>query len=247
MKRAASLSTVCAHRVTTACEFCARVTVVCAVPVDAVWHLARRANAAGAHFLQISTDYVFDGTSPPYTEDSPPRPLSAYGRLKLRGEYAALAAHGRAVVLRVPVLYGPSSDVAESAITAFARNVAAAEACTLDDWQIRVPTYTPDVAATVANILTAQLRGDVPGLAHGGIFHYSSPDKFTRYSVAVAIGRLLGKGTEHIASDPSPPPGAPRPRDAFLDSSKLAALGLAAPCTPFAVGMSDTLAGLSTL
>jgi hypothetical protein len=70
-----------------------------------------------------------------------------------------------------------------------------------------------------------------------GIYHYGSNDKFTRYKLCVTIGGLLGLPTGHVTGDPAPPPGAPRPHDAFLHSGKLAAAGLAAPCVPFEEGM----------
>lgn len=42
--------------------------------------------------IYVSTDYVFDGTSPPYTEESKPNPLNKYGELKLEGEIAVQSA-----------------------------------------------------------------------------------------------------------------------------------------------------------
>ncbi|MEI2729508.1 MAG: NAD(P)-dependent oxidoreductase [Candidatus Nanopelagicales bacterium] len=54
--------------------------------------LARRCNEIGAKLVQISTDYVFDGTAPdPYQEGAQPNPQSAYGRTKLAGEWAVRA------------------------------------------------------------------------------------------------------------------------------------------------------------
>ena len=161
---------------------------------------------------------------------------SAYGRLKLRAEYAALASHANAIVLRVPVLYGPCTDVAESAVTTFARNVIAAEACVLDDWQVRVPTYTPDIALTLVNVVAAAVAGE-SALRSGTILHYSSPEKFTRYTLALLIGQLLGLPTSHISGNPAAPSGAPRPHDATLATARLTSLGLAAPSTPLVDGL----------
>lgn len=42
--------------------------------------------------LYISTDYVFDGTSPPYSESDTPNPLNTYGKTKLQGEIVTLKA-----------------------------------------------------------------------------------------------------------------------------------------------------------
>ena len=60
--------------------------------------------------ISISTDYVFDGTSPPYLPDDAPAPLNAYGRSKLDGERALLASDPMSCVLRLPLLFGPFTD-----------------------------------------------------------------------------------------------------------------------------------------
>lgn len=46
--------------------------------------------AIGAFLIYISSDYVFDGTNPPYTEEDIPNPLNLYGKTKLDGEKAVL-------------------------------------------------------------------------------------------------------------------------------------------------------------
>jgi len=124
-----------------------------------------------------------------------------------------------------------------------------------------VPTYTPDIAQTLANVCKAMLHNAAAAAAAGaatdaaasaaalseqeklgGIFHYSSDDCLTRYSIATAIAEVLGVPHAHITSDAAPPPGAPRPKDAKLDCSKLKALGLAHECTPFKAAMAEVLA-----
>ena len=60
-----------------------------AANADAARHLARAARTHGARLVQISTDYVFDGSaSDPYPEDAVAAPTSAYGRTKALGEEA---------------------------------------------------------------------------------------------------------------------------------------------------------------
>lgn len=70
------------------------------------------------HFmLYISTDYVFDGTSPPYKPLDEPNPLNKYGKSKLAGEQAMQVYHPDGGILRIPILYGNVEYLKESAVT----------------------------------------------------------------------------------------------------------------------------------
>jgi dTDP-4-dehydrorhamnose reductase len=70
--------------------------------------LAAAAREAGARFVQISTDYVFDGSgSGPYREDRPTAPIGAYGRSKCAGEEGVRAASPDHVVIRTAWVYSP--------------------------------------------------------------------------------------------------------------------------------------------
>ena len=72
---------------------------------DMAAHMATAARARDAAFAFISTDAVFDGERGGYDETSEPNPVNAYGRSKLAGERAVLAAHPRAIILRTNI-YG---------------------------------------------------------------------------------------------------------------------------------------------
>src|ERR671928_499115 len=71
--------------------------------------LATAARLAGASFVQISTDYVFDGRKEEgfYTQRDDPHPLSAYGASKLEGERRAQIASARTTVVRSGWIFGP--------------------------------------------------------------------------------------------------------------------------------------------
>src|SRR5690606_3125371 len=81
---------------------CAAMTQVdlCETEKDACWKvnaeavdtLARQCRQTGAHFIQVSTDFIFDGEDGPYREDARPNPLSFYGKSKQAGENAARGA-----------------------------------------------------------------------------------------------------------------------------------------------------------
>jgi dTDP-4-dehydrorhamnose reductase len=72
----------------------------------AVGNLAIAAKQAGASIVQISTDYVFDGTaSRPYAEDDPMAPVSAYGKSKAAGETILRTTGVDGVIFRTSWLY----------------------------------------------------------------------------------------------------------------------------------------------
>jgi dTDP-4-dehydrorhamnose reductase len=74
----------------------------------AAGEVAAAACGAGAMMVQISTDYVFDGSSlEPYDEHAPTAPLGSYGRSKLEGEVAAREAHPDCIVVRTAWVYSP--------------------------------------------------------------------------------------------------------------------------------------------
>ena len=76
------------------------------INAEAPGAMAQWAAAHGALLIHYSTDYVFDGESPtPYPVDAPTAPLSAYGRSKLAGEQAVLAAGGHSLIFRTAWVY----------------------------------------------------------------------------------------------------------------------------------------------
>ena len=56
--------------------------------------LAEESARLGFNFIHISTDYVFDGTSPPYKPEDKPNPLNVYGEHKLAAEEVLRRGHG---------------------------------------------------------------------------------------------------------------------------------------------------------
>lgn len=84
--------------------------------VDVTHNLAKLAFDLNAIFIYISTDYVFDGTLPPYEIHDVPNPLNEYGKAKYEGEIAAINVNPGSIVLRVPVLYGRATSRNESAV-----------------------------------------------------------------------------------------------------------------------------------
>lgn len=184
--------------------------------VTATQTLAEAAAEIGAKLLYISTDYVFDGTRPPYAVDAEPHPLNFYGRTKLAGEQVTLKASADHIVLRVPILYGEVETLEESPVTLMLHKLLDPTPVAEDHWAVRFPTYVGDIAAT--------LRNGLPTLGNAsGIYHFSGSEALTKFEMLQAMGNVLNLGTDHITPNPDPPAGAPRPKNSQLDISRLAA------------------------
>jgi dTDP-4-dehydrorhamnose reductase len=131
-----------------------------AVNATGAGNVAAAAARHGAAMILPSTDYVFDGRAGrAYSEDDAPAPLGAYGRTKLEGERAALAAHPAGVrVARTAWLYGSAGRNFVDTMLVLARDrdevtvVADQEGC---------PTWTRDLAAALEYLV-----GCPPGIYH---------------------------------------------------------------------------------
>mmetsp|Transcript_28797 Transcript_28797/g.51510 ORF Transcript_28797/g.51510 Transcript_28797/m.51510 type:complete len:300 (-) Transcript_28797:81-980(-) len=194
--------------------------------------------------VYLSTDYVFDGTNPPYKPKDATNPLQFYGQSKLQGEAAVLSGcPSRAAVLRVPVLYAKDPEgLEESAITVLASNVMRKDtAAKLDDWGKRYPTLVDDVAQCMSKMIEyeAVRKGSLTGIWHCGC----TAEVFTKFAVAKLMGEVLGLPTSHLSGDPNPPAGAPRPHDTKLDCSDLERLGLLPRMTPLREALPQVLGG----
>ncbi len=162
-----------------------------AINGSAVEFLADAANGAGALLVQISTDFVFDGSKrTPYEINDPTAPLSAYGRSKLAGEQAAAGAR-KHVVLRTAWLFGVHGPNFVEAI----RNQARKGTNPLRVVPLRVvnnqrgrPTYTPHLADAIVRV--ARLAHESAGAR--GIVHYADGPECTWFDFARAI---VGAGT----------------------------------------------------
>ncbi|MEW6343470.1 MAG: SDR family oxidoreductase [Paraburkholderia sp.] len=213
-----------------------------ALNVDAVRSVAEAARQHGAWVLSISTDYVFDGAHPPYRHDAQPSPLNAYGRSKLDGERALTETTDSGCVLRLPLLYGPIVDWAESAVTSLVPTIAAsasaspnARAAVMDAWAIRYPTFTPDVAHVIRQMLEQHARGDTIR----GIVQWSGDEPMTKYEIAIRLAEALQLDAR-LTPQHTPTDATPRPHNCHLASSRLEALGIGRR-TPFDVAIRQVL------
>lgn len=186
--------------------------------------IARCAAAYGGRTLYISTDYVFDGTQPPYLPDSIPNPLNAYGLSKRCGELAVLDAGPGTAVLRLPLLFGPTDDLAESAVTGVLVQAQAHAPLPVDDWAVRYPTSTSDVAAACRQMIAHWLDG----VDLSGIHHWSGNVPCSKYALSLRLARLAQLPPTLFMPVQPTPAEVPRPHDCHLAGATLARLGIEA-------------------
>ena len=145
--------------------------------------LGSAAKSAGAAFVHVSTDYVFDGTGPA-AETTEPNPLSVYGRTKLEGERRVLQVHPDALVLRMSAVFGWNRISAKTnSVTRILQGVEAGEEVRLFQDQRLTPTY----ARTAAQVLF-----DLAGGSAHGLFHVASRDCVSRLEMGQAVVEAFG-------------------------------------------------------
>ncbi len=182
--------------------------------------LARGATAAGAHLVQVSTDYVLSGdATAPYAEDAPLAPRSAYGRTKAAGEWAALAGAPGAAVVRVAYLYGAHGP---NFARTMARLAGEREQLTVVADQRGQPTWTVDAAQQIRLVGEGRLSG---------VWHATNAGEVTWAGFARAILAGLGLDPDRVrpittAEYPLP---APRPAYSVLGHDRWSAHGLPRP------------------
>ena len=204
--------------------------------VAATQHLVDACAKQKVFVLYISTDYVFDGKAPPHKPTYPPNPLNSYGRLKREGEKVVLQ-YPKSGVLRVPLLYGEVEWLGESSVTTLLEGVRKhPEPVKMSNYELRYPTYCPDVAMVIRQISEHHLSDP----AFTGVWHWSGADCMTKYAMATAIAEMFSLPHEHLSADDTPSGGVSRPYDSQLDCTELQKLGFGKQ-TPFSEGVKLVL------
>ncbi|EGF59858.1 dTDP-4-dehydrorhamnose reductase [Bacteroides fluxus] len=176
-------------------------------------YLASAAEACGAALIQVSTDYVFDGTGHiPYTEEMTPCPNSVYGSTKLDGERAVMEKCSRAMIIRTAWLY---SVYGNNFVKTMLRLGRERETLGVVFDQIGTPTYAKDLACVIFEAIN---HGIVPG-----IYHFSDEGVCSWYDFTLAIHRIAGISTCKVSPLHTDefPAKAPRPNYSVLDKTKI--------------------------
>ena len=147
-----------------------------AVNATGAQNLAIAAFESSAKLVQVSTDYVFDGSATsPYDEATPLNPISAYGRTKAEGERLALAANPDGTyIVRTAWLYGAGGPNFAKTMLRLAQSHDTVSVVTD---QLGQPTWTGDLARQIVELLDADAA---PGVYHATNSGEASWFEFTR-------------------------------------------------------------------
>lgn len=173
-----------------------------AVNAYGVRHLAEGCRRFGAHLVQISTDYVFDGTAErPYTEWDEPNPLSVYGRSKLAGEHEA---GETATIVRTSWLQGAHGSNFVKTMLRLAAEPDRSQISVVDD-QHGSPTFTADLGPVIRRMAIDR---------RPGVHHVTNAGDTTWFELARAALGAAGHDPERIVPTSTADYGAPAPRPA---------------------------------
>lgn len=139
--------------------------------------LAAVSRDLGVPFVTVSSDYVFSGKGQDtWSEKDPTEPVNAYGRSKLEGERAVMAANPGARIIRTAGLFGPAP--AGSKVSFPERILQQARAG-------HVPEVRPDLTTSICHVndLVADLRDILRG-SSGGVFHVAHSGGATWLQIA---------------------------------------------------------------
>tara|TARA_R110002020_G_scaffold72178_2_gene185748 strand:- start:6443 stop:7360 length:918 start_codon:yes stop_codon:yes gene_type:complete len=158
--------------------------------VNATAYLIKAAEAAKAHFIFVSTDFIFSGEEGPLDENAEAAPVNYYGETKLQGEQLVKACQTKWSIARTVLVFGIAHDMSRTNIILWVKSSleAGKEIQVVDD-QFRTPTLAEDLAAGC--ILIAEQQAE-------GIFNISGPDFLTPYEMANITADYFGLNKELI-------------------------------------------------
>jgi len=192
------------------------------INVDVTRTVAELCRDSKAWLISISTNYVFDGKEAPYAEDALPNPVSTYGRSKHLAEKAVSEVWPSTAIVRIPLLVGPVEKLSETSVTTLLEGMLKqaddpSAKPKFDNWQERFPTSTEDLARVLEAFMGAyanQAGSPSREEAFGGVYHWQSNERHTKYSMACILADIAGiEKSGFVKVDDAPPPGsAPRPQ-----------------------------------
>ena len=150
--------------------------------------LAEEAKKTGALLVHYSTDYIFDGSkTDAYVESDQPSPLGSYGRSKLAGDKAVVAAGGEHLIFRLCWVYGARGQNFMLTMMRLARE---RDKLRVVKDQIGCPTWSRLIAETTTLALKQTLAAADPK-KYTGVYHLAASGQTSWHGFAQAIVKLM--------------------------------------------------------
>jgi dTDP-4-dehydrorhamnose reductase len=141
------------------------------INVNAVENLAKSCVASKSHLLHLSTDFVFDGKSGPYTENDIPNPLHFYAKSKLKSEEIVKKIMTNWTIARTIIIYGITDNMSRSNIVLWAKSeIGKGNTINVVNDQYRSPTLAEDLAKGCISIIDKSAYG---------LYHLSGPKTYS--------------------------------------------------------------------
>ena len=178
-------------------------------------NLAIACEKVNAKFVQVSTDYVFDGNiDRPYREDDNTCPNSIYGSSKLMGENFTKEFCSRYFIVRSAWLYGEGSNFVRTMLKLSETNK---EINVVND-QFGSPTSTVDLAKAIIELIHTEHYGTYHGTCEGKCSWYDFAQKiFDIRNIDIKVNPVTSEEYKRAAS---------RPAYSVLDNFMLKLVGL---------------------
>ncbi|HWZ22367.1 MAG TPA: SDR family oxidoreductase [Cytophagaceae bacterium] len=188
--------------------------------VSATDYLVQAAKKNNCFFIHLSTDFIFDGTKGPLTEEDVPNPISFYGQSKLDAEKIVIESKLRWAILRTVLVYGIVKDMSRSNIVLWVKkNLEDKKNINVVDDQWRTPTLAEDLALGCLLIIEKEAKG---------IFNISGKDMLTPYEMATITADFFKLDKSYITK---------------ADSSTFTQLAKRPPRTGFVIEKAKTILG----
>jgi len=184
---------------------------------DTPAQLAQAVADYGGRFLQVSTDFIFDGTQTrPYVEGDAPNPLGVYGQSKLEGERAVLEALPNAIILRTAWVYGVHGH---NFVKTMLRLAGEGKPLRVVSDQTGTPTWTRDIVMAIKALVEQEAAGTYHFTATGETSWQGFANAIFEEAVAAGI-ELQTTQAEPIPTS-AYPTAATRPAYSVLDTTKI--------------------------
>lgn len=153
------------------------------VNVNATSYLLEQSAVLKARFIFLSTDFVFDGSGGPYSEEDRPAPVNYYGHTKYEAEKRVMAYAYDWAIVRTILVYGNPIVPRNYLLNIVADKLGKGEEYKLVNDQYRSPTYVNDLSSGILSIVSRKAKG---------IFHLSGEDRLTPYQMGCEWARRKG-------------------------------------------------------